>query len=187
MGPHHHDHGGHRWQEVFGPISILTVPTYAARKKVMDACSRAVVRYWHEVEGEARHEKDEGDEKNSGDGEKSNAAQQDTPGRASDDPPKDNTMGDEGKDSQPSQKVWEIKTWNWNLFLCLTEDQPGLCGRSSPEPVPHKGGPELQRGRGERDRELGGPLQVRVMLGALLHRRLTGPPGPAVLPRPPAS
>ena len=112
MEPHHHDHGGHGWQEVFGPISIFTVPTYAARKKVMDACSRAVVRYWHEVEGEARHEKDEGDEKNSGDGEKSNAAQQDTPGRASDDPPKDNTMGDEGKDSQPSQKVWEIKTFS---------------------------------------------------------------------------
>ncbi|CAE7268078.1 unnamed protein product [Symbiodinium sp. KB8] len=34
------------------PISILTVPTYAARKKIMEACSRAVVRYWHKNEEE---------------------------------------------------------------------------------------------------------------------------------------
>ena len=44
-------------KKFLAPISILTVPTYSARKKVMvDACSRAVVRYWHEVKDEAGHE-----------------------------------------------------------------------------------------------------------------------------------
>ena len=38
--------------------------------------------------------------------------------------------------------------------------------RRSPEPLPHQGGPEPQRGRGERDRERGVALQVRVPLGA---------------------
>ena len=50
-------------KKFLAPISILTVPTYAARKKVMDACSRAVVRYWHEVKDEPRHEKDEAGDK----------------------------------------------------------------------------------------------------------------------------
>ena len=46
-------------KKFLAPISILTVPTYSARKKVMDACSRAVVRYWHEVKDEAGHEKED--------------------------------------------------------------------------------------------------------------------------------
>ncbi|CAE7421661.1 unnamed protein product [Symbiodinium natans] len=41
-------------KKFLAPISILTVPTYAARKKVMEVCSRAVVRYWHEVKDEGR-------------------------------------------------------------------------------------------------------------------------------------
>ena len=45
-------------KKFLAPISILTVQTYGAHKKVMDACSRAVVRYWHEVKDEAGHEKD---------------------------------------------------------------------------------------------------------------------------------
>ena len=104
-------------KKFLAPISILTVPTYAARKKVMDACSRAVVRYWHEVKDEARHEKDEAGDKEkqkAGAGEQS-AGSQDVPGKASDDHPKDDDMGEESKASQPSQTVWEIKTWNWNL------------------------------------------------------------------------
>ena len=44
------------------------------------------------------------------------------------------------------------------LFVRLTEDQPGLGGRRPPEPLPHKGGSHLQRGRGARHRELGGTL-----------------------------
>ena len=36
-------------KKFLAPISILTVQTYTACKKVMDACSRTVVRYWHEV------------------------------------------------------------------------------------------------------------------------------------------
>ncbi|CAE7781029.1 unnamed protein product [Symbiodinium sp. CCMP2592] len=66
----------HRLQEVLAPISVLTVPTYDARKKVMDACSRAVVRNWHEVKDEAGHEKDE---KDKDDEEKTRADKQDTP------------------------------------------------------------------------------------------------------------
>ena len=52
--------------------------------------------------------------------------------------------------------------------------------RRPPEPLPHEGGPDLQRGRGARHRELGGPLQVRVPLGALLHSAPSRPPGPPV-------
>ena len=91
----------------------------------MDACSRAVVRYWHEVKDEARHEKDDEAEdtekKTTGEGEKS-AGSQDTPGKASDADPKDDDMG-EGSKAGSSQKVWEIKTWNWNLPVKMA---PGI-------------------------------------------------------------
>ena len=39
-------------KKFLAPISIRTVPTCSAHKKVRDACSRAVVRYWHEVKDE---------------------------------------------------------------------------------------------------------------------------------------
>ena len=112
-------------KKFLAPISILTVPTYTARKKVMDACSRAVVRYWHEVKDEPRHEKDGAGDKEkqkAGAGEQS-AGSQDVPGKASDDHPKDDDMGEESKASQPSQTVWEIKTWNWNLPINMA---PGI-------------------------------------------------------------
>ena len=261
-------------KKFLAPISILTVQTYGARKKVMDACSRAVVRYWHEVKDEAGHEKEDETE----DTEKKTTKEERTEGEksAGSQDPKDDDMG-EGSKTETSQKVWEIKTWNWNLpvkmapgitqferrlgaplhglmnayqklftrfkkeslvprwktliledkevrrepgweesftaarppvsqerreqwrtgsarfscrrstktaswsagatsvrpaeaaaltdgsregglFVRLTEDQPGLCGRRPPEPLPHKGGSHLQRGRGARHRELGGTL-----------------------------
>ena len=90
----------------------------------MDACSRAVVRYWHEVKDEAGHEKDEaGDEEKqkAGAGEQS-AASQEVPGQASNADPKHDDMG-EGSKAEPSQKVWEIKTWNWNLPVKMA---PGI-------------------------------------------------------------
>ena len=112
-------------KKFLAPISILTVQTYGAHKKVMDACSRAVVRYWHEVKDEARHEKDDEAEdtekKTTGEGEKS-AGSQDTPGKASDADPKDDDMG-EGSKAGSSQKVWEIKTWNWSLPVKMA---PGI-------------------------------------------------------------
>ena len=82
----------------------------------MDACSTAVVGYWHEVTDEAGHQKDADDEKekNTAAEEKPRAGKQDTPGSASTDPPKDADMGEEGK---ASQKVWEIKTWNLRIKM----------------------------------------------------------------------
>ena len=89
----------------------------------MDACSRAVVRYWHEVKDEAGHEKDDEAEdtekKTTGEGEKS-AGSQDTPKKASDADAKDDDMGEGGKVGS-SQK--EIKTLNWNLPVKMS---PGI-------------------------------------------------------------
>ena len=81
-------------KKFLAPISILTVQTYSARKKVMDACSRAVVRYWREVKDEAGHEKDEaGDEEKQKAAEQS-AGSQEVPGQASSADPKDDDMGE---------------------------------------------------------------------------------------------
>ena len=98
-------------KKFLAPISILTVQTYGAHKKVMDACSRAVVRYWRE----------DTEKKKTGEGEKS-VGSQDAPGKASDADPKDDDMG-EGSKAGSSQKVWEIKTWNWNLPVKMA---PGI-------------------------------------------------------------
>ena len=116
-------------KKFLAPISILTVQTYGARKNVMDACSRAVVRYWHEVKDEAGHEKEDetGDTakktttQEGTEGEKS-ASSQDTPGKTGNADPKDDDMG-EGSKTETSQKVWEIKTWNWNLPVKMA---PGI-------------------------------------------------------------
>eukprot|EP00439_Symbiodinium_sp_Y106_P012520 s1435_g1.t2 len=97
-------------KKFLAPISILTVPTYSARKKVMDVCSRAAVRYWHEVNDEAGHEKEDETEdtakKTATEGEKSSGSQ-DTPGQASNADPKDDDMGEcgEGSKAEPSQKL----------------------------------------------------------------------------------
>ena len=126
-------------KKFLAPISILTVPTYSARKKVMDVCSRAAVRYWHEVNDEAGHEKEDETEdtakKTATEGEKS-AGSQDTPGQASNADPQDDDMGEcgEGSKAEPSQKVWEIKTWNWNLPVKMARHHavraPSWCAAS---------------------------------------------------------
>ncbi|CAE7668668.1 unnamed protein product [Symbiodinium sp. CCMP2592] len=77
---------GNDGKKFLAPISILTVPTYAARNKVMDTCSRAVVRYWHEIK--------EGEEK------PKEAAQ---------------PQGDSQTSQKAPLKKWEMRTWNWNL------------------------------------------------------------------------
>ena len=107
-------------KKFLAPISILTVQTYGARKKVMDACSRAVVRYWHEVKDEAGHEKEDETE----DTEKKTTKEERTEGEksAGSQDPKDDDMG-EGPKTATSQKVWEIKTWNWNLSVKMA---PGI-------------------------------------------------------------
>ena len=83
-------------KKFLAPISILTVPTYAARKKVMEVCSRAVVRYWHEVKDEAGIELDQNDA--------------------------EKKQSDEAK-TDSTEKVWEIKTWHWNLPIKMA---PGI-------------------------------------------------------------
>ncbi|CAE7826417.1 unnamed protein product [Symbiodinium sp. CCMP2592] len=117
---------GNDGKKFLAPISILTVPTYAARKKVMDACSRAVVRYWHEIKEEG--EKSE-KPKEAAEGEAEQTAA--TPGSASTDPPTATaTAADDekmGEDSQTSQKAppkkWEMRTWSWNLPIKMA---PGI-------------------------------------------------------------
>ncbi|CAE7251161.1 unnamed protein product [Symbiodinium sp. CCMP2592] len=118
---------GNDGKKFLAPISILTVPTYAARKKVMDACSRAVVRYWHEIKEEEKPAAAAQEEA----GQTQKSA---TPGSASTDPPTAPTAtataeDDEkmGEDSQTSQKAppkkWEMRTWNWNLPIKMA---PGI-------------------------------------------------------------
>ena len=83
------------------PISILTVPTYTARKKIMEACSRAVVRYWHknvEEKTPAESETQTGE---------------DTTDRATKEAT-DAGQASSSQEAKPSQAVWEVKTWNWN-------------------------------------------------------------------------
>ena len=85
-------------KKFLAPISILTAQTYAARKKVMDACSRSVVRYWHEVKDETdetmQDAADELDKKTQAEG-TTKDSKKDQPGSASTDP------------------SWEIRTWKW--------------------------------------------------------------------------
>ncbi|CAE7788748.1 unnamed protein product [Symbiodinium sp. CCMP2592] len=109
-------------KKLLAPISILTVQTYAARKKVMDACSLAVVRYWREVKDEAGHEMDQGDDEKKQEADaKTDAAtdSKDTPGSASSIPKTTETDAT----AQPSQKVWEIKAGNWNSPIKMA---PGI-------------------------------------------------------------
>ena len=106
-------------KKFLAPISILTVQTYAARKKVMDACSRSVVRYWHEVKDETdetmQDAADELDKKTQAEG-TTKDSKKDQPGSASTDPSQD-------KASQSAQKKWEIRTWKWNLPIKMA---PGI-------------------------------------------------------------
>ena len=89
-------------KKFLAPISILTVQTYAARKKVMDACSRSVVRYWREVKDETdetmQDAADELDKKTQAEG-TTKDSKKDQPGSASTDP------------------------WKWNLPIKMT---PGI-------------------------------------------------------------
>ena len=87
-------------KKFLAPISILTVQTYAARKKVMDACSRSVVRYWHEV----KDEKEETMKDAAAEPDKKTQAEGTTKDSKKDQPGSANTDLSKDKASQSAQK-----------------------------------------------------------------------------------
>ena len=225
-------------KKFLAPISILTVQTYAARKKVMDACSRSVARYWHEVKDETdetmQDAADELDKKTQAERRLGaplhglmNAYQrlfarfkketltplwktlilEDKEGawlgrilysrKTRSLTGTTGTMADWSCEVQlPAEhKDRILECWRdvWydqlKQQISQTEVEKAAFStasqKTSQDYLAAARLNQLRRGRRTRNRELGGSLQVRVPVGAFLHRPLTGPPGSTVLPGPP--
>ncbi|CAE7194797.1 unnamed protein product [Symbiodinium sp. CCMP2592] len=136
------------------PISILTVPTYAVRKKVMDACSRAVVLYWLKEEEKPKEAVEE---------EAGQTQQSATPGS-------DRRMvGSHPLQPESSQRLPTGLVTASSLFgMISSADLPDGSGERS---LLHSGlknltgvlrGTQAQQARSKASRTGGGPLQVRV-------------------------